>query len=230
MALKSFPLSINIIRFFMTPWRGSVRGKENLPQSGPYIVAANHSSYLDGALLAAEFAWVNFRPLHMISIEQPFRHWLWGWFLRSTQCIPLRKASREGTLHAVGLALAYLARGEQVGILPEGHVGGADRLRALRPGAALLALESGAPIVPVGIVGSRDVLPPGQKYLTPGRKADMIIGKPIRVEDESRQYRAGDIPARAALREALLERLGAELADLCGKRPPRRPRRRSEEQ
>ncbi len=200
--------------------RGSV-GFENMPQ-GPCVVAANHSSLIDGVVMATEFAWATYRPLHMISIAKPFNHPLFGWFLRSARCIPLRKASRSGTREMLQTALGYLAMGEAVGILPEGHVGSRRRLRRLRPGVALLALETGAPIIPVGILGSYDILPLGAKRPKFRRRIVLRIGAPIVADELCAAYHETGIDERLKLIETLLGKVGKELAKLCGKEPPRK--------
>jgi len=227
MARKSLPISISITRLVLAPFLGRTLGRENIPR-GAYILAANHASLLDGVLLATAIDWAQYRPLHMISIAAPFRHWLFGWFLKSARCIPLAKASHAGTERMMALALAYLARGEGVGILPEGHVGSGPRLRPLRPGVALLALESGAPILPVGIRGSHEVLPLGAKFPKLGRRVEIRIGQPLDVSPEHGRYHTAGPDERAGLVHDLLGRLARALADLSLRELPQARGRRRE--
>lgn len=224
MARKSFPLSIAITRVALAPFSTGTEGASRIP-AGPCVLAANHASFVDGVALVTAYAWSTFRPLHMISIQQPFRHPLWGWFLKSARCIPLRKASRSGSVETVRRALGYLRMGEAVGILPEAHVNPGLRLRRLRPGAAILALESGAPVLPAGILGSAEMLPPSRPYPQWGRRIRIRYGEPIAFARESEAYHAAPREERVRLVAAVLERLGRELARLCEKEPPRPPRR-----
>lgn len=225
MAIKNLSLSISITRLALLPFvRGSI-GFENIPR-GACVIAANHSSLIDGVVVVTEFIWNTYRPLHMVSIAQPFNHPVFGWFLRSARCIPLRKASHSGTREMMQTALGYLAMNEAVGILPEGHVGSHKRLRCLRPGAALLALESGAPIIPVGIRGAYDILPLGVSRPKFKRKIMLKVGKPIVVDELHNAYHHSDIGERMKLVKVLLAELGDKLAELSGKEPPREVRKR----
>ena len=226
MARKSLPLAVTIPRVVLRPFVRCIRGREHLPD-GAYILAANHSSLLDGVVLGSETAWAQYRPVHMVSVAGPFRHPLWGWFLKSARCIPLQKASREGSEAMLRQALRFLAMGEGVGILPEGHIGSARRLRRLRPGVALLALESGAPVVPTGIRGSAEVLPLGRRRPRLGRRIEVEYGAPLRFPAACARYHGAPRAERIRLVDAVVEQVGRAMADLCGKEPPPIPRRSS---
>jgi 1-acyl-sn-glycerol-3-phosphate acyltransferase len=222
MALKSFALSVTISRLALQPFVKGVEGKERLPEDGRYLVAANHSSVLDGAVLATEWAWLGYRPLHMIAYEEPFRHWLWGWFLRSARCIPFHRGSHESRTGMMQLALGYLAMREPVGIFPEGHINRGRRLRPARPGAAILALESGAPVLPVGITGSQEVLPLGAKRPLFRRAIRLRIGARIETGEMAERYRGANPQARAELIRELLDLVMASIGTRAGLEPPKR--------
>ena len=127
-------------------WRTTVVGAENLPQDGPVVVAANHVSVLDGPLLHGVLP----RGSHMLVKQESF-HGVVGALLRAAGQIPVDRTSGRGALEA---GLGVLRRGGVVGIFPEGGRGRGD-VSGVRAGVAWLAAQSGAPVVPVAILGTR---------------------------------------------------------------------------
>ena len=147
----------------------------NVPVSGPVIFASNHVGIIDGPLLAA----FSPRPVHALTKSEMFEYWFLGPFLRWAGQIPLYRGG--GDPAAVKLALRVLREGNAMGIYPEGHRGAGDLVRFNR-GAAYFALVSGAPVVPVTMVGSRD--PGGGVSSLPhaGARIDIVYGEPFRIE------------------------------------------------
>ena len=221
MAVKSFPFCAGVTRVGLWPFLAPCEGAEHLP-SGAGIVACNHSTFLDGIALASQYAWQRHRPLHMITHAAPFSHPLFGYILRSSQCIPLDRArAADGARQAMRKALAYLARGEAVGIFPEAHLNPGPRLLRPRPGVAWLALESGAPVIPSGLVGGGRVWPAGKKlprWVRPSRRMVWRIGPPLDFGEESRAYRQADADERVILVARVLERVMREIALLCDRK------------
>jgi len=130
-----------------------VEGREHLPPSGPYIVAANHHNYLDGVVLGA----VAPEPIRFIVMPRVWRATpLHPLFHRHVGSIPinLERPDPGGLKKALGA----LAEGSVVGIFPEGPFSVCGRLERGLPGVALLALRSGAPVVPAGITGTYEAL------------------------------------------------------------------------
>ena len=130
-----------------------VEGREHLPPSGPYIVAANHHNYLDGVVLGA----VAPEPIRFIVMPGVWRATpLHPLFHRHVGSIPinLERPDRGGLKKALGA----LAEGSVVGIFPEGPFSVRGRLERGLPGVALLALRSGAPVIPAGITGTYEAL------------------------------------------------------------------------
>jgi 1-acyl-sn-glycerol-3-phosphate acyltransferase len=187
MAWKSFYLAAGIVSTAALPFLEYPSGTANIPD-GPCIVAANHSSFLDGPLLSLAYCKARLRPLHMIAYEEPFRHWLMGWILRSGGAIPFRRGDRASQGNMLAAALAWLAAGEAVGIFPEGHINRKPLLNRARPGAALLALESGAPVVPAAIIGSDAILPPGKPIPRPAARARIVFGQPVALLEKEQAY------------------------------------------
>lgn len=151
-----------------------LHGVENVPASGPVILAGNHIGLLDGPLLAA-FAP---RPVHALAKRELFAG-PGAPLLRAAGQIPVDRFHPDTA--AVRTCLAVLQRGAVVGIYPEGLRGAGDHAQH-QGGAAYLALVSGAPVVPVTVFGTRergagaDSLPPR------GSRLDMVFGTPYRLQ------------------------------------------------
>ena len=151
-----------------------LHGVEHVPARGPVIFASNHIGVADGPLLAV-FAP---RPVHALTKVEMF-HGSLGRFLRASGQIPLDRFHTDPA--AVKASLRVLRDGHAIGIFPEGRRGGGD-LRRFHRGAAYFGLVSGAPVVPVTILGTRergahtDSLPPK------GGAVDLVFGTPHTLE------------------------------------------------
>ncbi len=154
-----------------------LHGVERVPRRGPVIFASNHIGVADGPLLAI-FAP---RPVHALTKVEMFRGRL-GRFLRASGQIPLDRFHTDPA--AVKTCLRVLRDGGAVGIFPEGRRGGGDLARFHR-GTAYFALASGAPVVPVVILGTRapsghtDSLPPR------GGAVDLVFGPPYMLDAQA---------------------------------------------
>ena len=153
-------------------WDVRVTGVEQVPETGPSILAANHIGLLDGPLLAL-FAP---RPVHALTKQEMFRG-RGGRVLRRAGQIPLDRDAVD--LAAIRASLRVLRDGGVLGVFPEGHRG-AGEYELYRHGAAYLALVTGAPVVPVTFFGTR--LPGAVKNSVPPRRArvDIVYGEPWR--------------------------------------------------
>lgn len=151
-------------------WRLDVIGAENVPV-GPAIVVANHASLSDPFFLGAALE----RPLRFLTKRELWRYRIAGRLLDALGGIPVER--RRGDLDAVASAARALEDGAAVAIFPQGTVlGPADR--PWQRGAARLALTTGAPIVPVAIVGAAEVLRPRTRIPRLAR-VKVVIGSPI---------------------------------------------------
>lgn len=170
-------------------WRLEVAGAANLG-SGPVIVVANHDSLADPFFLGAAVG----RPLRFLAKRELWRNRLAGWVLDGLGGIPVDRY--RGDVGAVAAVTQALERGGAVAIFPQGTVLGPPD-RAWQRGAARLALTTGAPLVPVAILGARDVLRPGTRRIRRGR-VRVVIGAPIVVAQTT-----PTIPATRALTERI---------------------------
>lgn len=151
-----------------------VHHPERFPADGPLVVAGNHVGFVDGPLMAI-FAP---RPVHALTKEEMFRNGL-GAFLRLAGQIPL---DRFGTdVRAVRTAVRVLRDGRAVGVFPEGTRGPGD-LQEFHNGAAYLALVTGAPVVPLSFIGSREVGGSSSSLPAKGARIDIVVGTPMAVD------------------------------------------------
>jgi 1-acyl-sn-glycerol-3-phosphate acyltransferase len=136
---------------------------------GPVVVAANHESLLDPLVLALAAD----QPLHFLAKVELWRFRPGAWLMDALGGIPIRRDRRD--LVSVGRAEELLRAGESVALFPEGTVKGGTWTR----GAARLALLTGAPLVPVRIVGTKQALSRGRIGFP---KIRIVVGEPIVVE------------------------------------------------
>lgn len=131
-----------------------VTGQEHVPKTGPFIIAANHVSFLDPPMVGVACP----RRVVFMARRDLFRHWLLGAFLRSVKVIPLARG--EADVHAVRTALQSLRRGDIIGIFPEGGRQLSGTLGTAKRGVGLLATMARVPIVPAYLTGTFQALPP----------------------------------------------------------------------
>ena len=174
--------------------RLKVRGAHNIPSDGPVILAANHRSMLDIPLVVVACP----RPVYFMAKATLFRGWFLAWLFHELGAF---RVSRGGPdLRALDTALAVLDTGNVLGIYPEGTRSRTGEMLPFLKGAAWLALRTGAPLVPCGIVGTarwRNV--DWSQRLR--KQVAVAFGPPIVVERED----------DAALRRTKAERLTADL-------------------
>lgn len=145
--------------FFRLGFGLEVRGQDQVPIYGAFILASNHISSLDPPLLGAACR----RRLSFMARTSLFGHALLGAFLRAVHVIPLRRG--EGDLGAMRAAVQRLQRGEVVAIFPEGGRQLSGVLGSAKRGVGLLAATARVPIVPAVVSGTLEALPPGAKGL-----------------------------------------------------------------
>jgi 1-acyl-sn-glycerol-3-phosphate acyltransferase len=132
--------------------RYRVSGREHVPLSGPLLVAANHLSWYDPIILALVLP----RRVWFFTKMEVFRWPIVGWLCRLTGQIPVHRG--EGDRAALEKALAYLREGKALIVFPEGTVERQEQMIAAHTGMAMLAVRSGATVLPVGHTGTRRIL------------------------------------------------------------------------
>jgi len=164
-----------IFNFF---WRFRVEGLENVPESGPAIMAPNHTSVLDSFFLPAVLP----RRITYVGKAEYMDDWKTKHLFPALGMIPIDRGGGDAAERALSAAQGVLEDGELFGIYPEGTRSRSGDLHRGHTGPARLALRTGAPIVPVGLSGMVDIQPPDAKIPRPFRTAHIKIGKPIDVE------------------------------------------------
>jgi len=153
----------------------SSASEETLPTGG-LILACNHESYLDPWLLGIVFPR---RIRFLITHEWYFRSRLWTSFFCALGTIPVNPAK---PLPAIKIARDCLRNGDVVGIFPEGRISWSGELLPFQKGLELLSETADSPVVPVALVGARDVLPANCRLPRP-KRVRVIIGSAIRSTD-----------------------------------------------
>jgi 1-acyl-sn-glycerol-3-phosphate acyltransferase len=138
-------------------------GVEHVPRTGPVLITPNHVSFMDPILVTIPVR----RALHYMALEPFFRVRGLGVLMRWARAFPIQEGEIDNP--AVRRALRVLRQGEPLVIFPEGGRSPDGRLQPFRPGAFRLALATGAPVVPVTIVGAFDAWPPQRRLPRPGR-------------------------------------------------------------
>ncbi len=160
----------------------SVKGVENIPKKGGAIIAANHLAVIDDALLPLTCP----RMIHFMGKAEYFEgKGLKGrfkkWWFTSVGVFPVDRSGGARSESALKHARAILEKGQLFGIHVEGTRSPDGRLYKGHTGAARLALETGCPIIPVAIIGTRQLQPKGTVIPLSG-KTQAIYGEPIHVE------------------------------------------------
>lgn len=165
-----------IIPPIMKLWLKKVSGLENVPKNGAFIMAANHASYMDHFVIMSTLVPYLDKKIYHLSKKEYFEslfkrlwHEHWG-------SVPIDRQS--GGKEALMWAIMALKRGKIIAIHPEGTRSPTGKLMKGKTGVARLALKAKVPVIPVGLIGTFEILPKG-KYIPKLKKATLNIGKPI---------------------------------------------------
>lgn len=155
---------------------------DEVPRDGPLIVAANHASNLDPVVLASSLMPRLGRRFQWLGKRELFDWPVVGWMARNGGVHAVDRATAD--VEAYRLAKRILDEGHALFVFPEGTRSRDGALQPARDGAAVLALRTGAPIVPIAIAGSYERWPRGQKIPHPGGRVTVRVGRPFRLADE----------------------------------------------
>ena len=159
---------------FLGPLR--YQGLEHVPREGAFILVSNHISLLDPMIIGGTAGHLTGRLVHFMA-KQEVRSWpLIGWL--ATQAGVYFVHRGEGDRAAQRLSLELLANGEPIAVFPEGTRSGDGVLGEPRDGAALLAMRSGIPLLPVSITGSNRIFPRGAR-LPRRSRVTVRVGEPL---------------------------------------------------
>jgi 1-acyl-sn-glycerol-3-phosphate acyltransferase len=173
--LKNFVLG-PLLKALFRPW---VRGMENIPTTGPVILASNHLSFSDSIFLPLQSR----RPVVFLAKSEYFtgkglKGALTRWFFKATGQLPIDRSGGKASEASLNTGLKVLAQGQVLGIYPEGTRSPDGRLFRGRTGIARMALESKVPVIPVAMIDTEKVQPIGRR-LPRIRRIGIIVGEPL---------------------------------------------------
>ena len=188
--------------------RPRATGLENIPASGPALLASNHLSIIDSVYLPLMLS----RPVvfpakaEYFTAKGPVGR-LWAAYLRSTNQLAMNRDDTRSATATLEAAAEILRAGELFGFYPEGTRSPDGRLYRGRSGLGWLVLNTGAPVIPIAMSGTRRMMPPGK--LPRPAKIEIKIGKPMEFG-----HLAGDPPGRA--RRIIADEVMQAIAELSG--------------
>lgn len=167
-------------RLLFRPW---VKGRANVPAQGPAILASNHLSVSDSVFMPAMLD----RQVHFLAKQEYFtgpgaKGWVTRKFFEATNQLPMDRSGGAASLRSLEAGLECLREGRLLGIYPEATRSPDGRLHRGKIGVAKLALATGAPVVPIAMIGTDRVQPIG-RTLPSIRRLGMIFGEPLDFSD-----------------------------------------------
>ena len=159
-------------------WTFHLEGFDRVPPTGPAILCPNHISFLDSAFLMLTVP----RRISFVGKAEYMDSWKTKHIFPALGMIPIDRAGGDRSQGALEAAAAVLRRGELFGIFPEGTRSRDGALYRGHTGAARLALQVRCPILPVGVIGTREIQPPDAKVPKLRMDCTIRIGRPIKVE------------------------------------------------
>jgi len=187
-------IAYQIVRFTVTSFcrtwcRMTIEGRENVPVSGPFLLAPTHRSILDTPIASG----VTNRRMRFMGADKYWKNKAFGRLLTALGGFPVSRGTADR--EALKRCIAVLEGGEPLVLFPEGERKFGPIVPPLFDGATYVAVKAGVPIVPVGIGGSERTMPKGVKFIRP-RKLHVVIGKPMSVPKISETSKAQRDAAR----------------------------------
>ena len=191
---------------FRRLWQIDVSGAENVPETGPAVLCPNHLAAIDSFVVPAVLQ----RSLMYVGKAEYLDDWKTRWLFPAIGMIPIDRRGGDHAKAALDTARRVLEGGNLFGIYPEGTRSRSGRLHKGHTGAARLAIDTGAPIVPIGLAGTDEVQPVDAAWPRPFRSMQVRFGTPIDVDRY--RHRRGD---HAVYRE-LIDEVMYEISLLSG--------------
>jgi 1-acyl-sn-glycerol-3-phosphate acyltransferase len=201
-------VTARVLLTLLTRWE--VRGKENIPRQGAVLVVANHLNLADPPLLGVSLG----RRMMFMAKEELFRSRLSAYFVSSFGAFPVHRGKRDR--QAIRQAQQVLADGLALIMFPEAKRSKDARLQRAYPGSALIAMRGGAPILPVGIIGTEKIK--GLAWIFRRPRIIVNIGHPFYLSAGNKLTRAGLAENTSFIMERIAELLPPKYRGVYGKR------------
>lgn len=165
-----------LVKTVFRPW---VTGADNIPKTGAVILASNHLSVVDSIFLPLVIdRRISFLAKSDYFMGRGVKGWAIKNFLKGTGMLPIDRSGGKASEASLNTGLKVLARGEVLGIYPEGTRSPDGKLYRGRTGVARMILEAHVPVVPVAMIDTEKVMPIGSK-LPKVRRIGVIFGEPL---------------------------------------------------
>jgi 1-acyl-sn-glycerol-3-phosphate acyltransferase len=187
-------------------WKVTIEGAENIPSEGPAILCPNHISFFDSVFTMVYSG----RQISFVGKSEYMDSWKTKHLFPALGMIPIDRSGGSKSEGALIAAEQVLRRGELFGIYPEGTRSRDGMLYKGHTGAARLALKVGCPIIPVGLIGTREIQPPDKVMPKIGLECTVKFGRPL---EPARYLERGD--DHMVLRE-MTDELMFEIRELTG--------------
>jgi 1-acyl-sn-glycerol-3-phosphate acyltransferase len=175
---RLYPVARAVLNpIFKTLCKVEVTGLEHVPASGAAIFCPNHTSVIDSFILPLVLP----RQIKFVGKAEYMDSWKTRHIFPALGMIPIDRSGGSASERALNTAARVLEEGGFFGIYPEGTRARDGRLHRGHTGPARLALRTGAPIIPVGLIGTREIQPPDVKLPKPFKRAQVRFGRPIDV-------------------------------------------------
>jgi 1-acyl-sn-glycerol-3-phosphate acyltransferase len=162
--------------YFKAFHRFEVYGLDNIPSSGPFILASNHQSFFDPPALGCRLP----RNLHYFARDSLF-FWPLGILIRNLNSIPVNRSTLD--IKTLKLVLSVLNQGNPLLVFPEGTRSCNDQIQSGKKGIGLLLAKSGVPVVPAKVIGGYKVLGPGMIFPRIGKQIVIKYGSVVYMKD-----------------------------------------------
>ena len=159
-------------------WRPRAVGVENVPKTGPVILASNHLSFVDSLFVPLLVP----RPVVFLGKADYFESWRTRWFFEAANVIPVQREGGSASEAAILAGIGALKRGHVIGIYPEGTRSPDGRLYRGKTGVARMALEAHAAVVPIAVEGTEEIMPLDAKMPRLKGRPTVTYGKPLTFE------------------------------------------------
>lgn len=218
----NYPYGYRLLWILLVPlinlyWRIRKEGRANLPKGTGLIIASNHWSGVDPIMVCSSF----WRPVHWLAKLELVVTKKYAWFFKAAAVIPVDRDAPQQ--ESIDKAAAVIRHGGLFGIYPEGTRSRDGRLYKGYTGVARIAAASGAPVIPTGVMGTRESVPKGKIVPRP-LQVTVRFGKPLffemrEGEDEKVAYRR----FTDAVMRSIAGLTGQEITDEYNRRDGRQP-------